>query len=353
MKNSESNQKTEEKHAFPVMDEIALENESCLRESKLAFLALEVDIKNYERRIAEEEEKRDPNRGIFHTLNDRLAHSETDRMRKELFEKKARLNELQESMTKLESKKRQLYEVRKALAVSIPQEENDTRKDRFDLRDQLLIAQENERSRIANELHDSSVQNLAALLHRVELVERFWDMDKERALIELIGIKEAIHITIKEIREVIYDLRPMDLTSLGLWMSVKSYLNQLQERYSIQIAFDIEEQLLEVCFDQNQELNIFRMIQESVINSVKHAKATLIRVKLYCENQYLLVSIVDDGEGISESEMNQTNKYGMQILRERAKFLSATMEIQTGKKGTELSFKIPTKQRNQEQETDR
>ena len=100
---------------YSVIDEIYLENEDRLRDAKLSQMLLQVDIKNCEQMIRQEEEKKDPNRNLFHTVDAHVFNSETDRMRKELFEKKEQLEKAEALITVLEDKKQRLHEVKKVL----------------------------------------------------------------------------------------------------------------------------------------------------------------------------------------------------------------------------------------------
>ena len=327
---------------YSIIDEIYLENEDQLREAKLAQMALQVEIRNNEQLLCEEEEKKDPNRGIFHAVEDHVFSSETDRIRKELFGKKEQLAELNQKVAELEDRKQRLHEIKKVLyAGSIEQEEVTEITDDRMKRSQLLRIQEQDRNRIAADLHDTTVQSMTALLHKVELIERFLDIDRTRAFVELSGMKDNIRNMIQEMREIIYDLRPMSLENLGLWMSVKEFLDLVQTRNQVQTQLDVDELSLRRKLDDETEINLFRMIQEAVNNSAKHAQASLIRVSATTEEEKLLVAVTDDGTGIKEEEQEAKRKFGIHILQERAHVLNAVLKIQSGKSGTRISIELP------------
>ena len=109
---------------YSVIDEIYLENEDKLRDAKLSQMLLQAEIKNCEQMIQQEEEKKDPNRNLFHTVEAHVFNSETDRMRKELFEKKEQLEKEEALITVLEDKKQRLHEVKKALYSDNIKKEN-------------------------------------------------------------------------------------------------------------------------------------------------------------------------------------------------------------------------------------
>lgn len=325
-----------------IIDEIYLENDDMLRDAKLAQMSLLVEIKNNEQMLSLEEEKKDPNRGIFHAVDEHVFNTETDRMRKELFEKKERLSELEEKIVVLEDRKQRLHEVKKLLFSDVLEREESTTillgKEKSL---QLLRIQEQDRNRIAADLHDSTVQSMTALLHKVELIERFLDIDRTRAFVELSGMKDTIRGMIQEMREIIYDLRPMSLENLGLWMSVKEFLDLVQTRNQVQIQLDVEEAAIALELDDETEINLFRMIQEAVNNSAKHAQASLICVSAVVDGDCLKIAISDDGIGIQEDRQDMNRSFGIRILQERANVLNAVLKISTGKSGTKIAIDLP------------
>lgn len=328
---------------YSIIDEIYLENEDKLRECKLAQVMLQVEIKNSETMLQQEEEKKDPNRGIFHTADEHVFNSETDRMRKELFAKKEELAALELKIACLEDRKQRMHEVKKALYSAVLNESAE--KEEVDSLQslRLLMIQEQDRNRIAADLHDSTVQSMTALVHKVELIEHLLDMDRTRAFVELSGMKDTIRGMIQEMREIIYDLRPMSLENLGLWMAIKEFLDLIQERHNIQTQFLIGDEVFRYVPDELVEINLFRMIQEAVNNSVKHANATLIAVDTDISAEWLTITVSDNGTGISEAEQQKDRSFGLKILRERAALMHASFGIQSDKGGTKIEIKIPLK----------
>lgn len=326
---------------YSIIDEIYLENEDKLRDAKLSQMLLQVEIKNSEQMLQLEEEKKDPNRNLFHTVDAHVFNSETDRMREELFEKKEQLEKEEALIAVLEDKKQRLHAVKKALYSDVLQKETIESVETTRLqKQQLLVLQEQDRNRIAADLHDSTVQSMTALLHKVELIERFLDIDRTRAFVELNGMKDNIRVMIQEMREIIYDLRPMSLENLGLWMSIKEYLDVIQERNGIQVQCRIEEEASALKLEDDIEINIFRMIQEAANNSAKHAQASLISVNI-SRKKDLVISITDDGIGMKESEAENDRKFGLSILQERAQIIGASLQLHSGQSGTEINIVLP------------
>jgi len=326
---------------YSIIDEIYLENEDRLRECKLTQVMLQVEIKNSETMLQQEEEKKDPNRGIFHTVDAHVFNSETDRMRKELFAKKEELAALEIELARLEEKKQRLHEVKKALYSDILKGTESNEEDDGLQSLRLIMIQEQERNRIAADLHDSTVQSMTALVHKVELVEKLLDIDRTRAFVELSGMKDTIRSMIQEMREIIYDLRPMSLENLGLWMAIKELLDLVQERQNIQTQFLFDDAVLQYEPNELVEINLFRMIQEAVNNSVKHANATVISVNVENNKEYLKITILDDGAGIREADKGKDRSFGLHILRERASIIHASFDIYSDKSGTKIEIKVP------------
>lgn len=324
-----------------IIDEIYLENEEKLRECKLSQVMLQVEIKNIETMLRQEEEKKDPNRGIFHTVDEHVFNSETDRMRKKLFQSKEELSAIEKEIACLEDRKQRLHEVQKTLYSDILKEEDKAKEIEGIQSLQLLMMQEQERNRIAADLHDSTVQSMTALVHKVELIERLLDMDRTRAFVELSGMKDTIRNMIQEMREIIYDLRPMSLENLGLWMAVKELLELVQERHNIQTQFFVSDDVLQYELSELIEINLFRMIQEAANNCVKHAKATLLTISAEINYGVLVVTISDDGIGIRETDQGKDRSFGLKILRERANIIHSVFDIHTEKNGTKIEIRVP------------
>lgn len=326
---------------YSIIDEIYLENEDRLRECKLEQVMLQVDIKNSVTMLQQEEEKKDPNRGIFHTVDSHVFDDETDRMRKALFIKKEQLAAVEVEIATLEDRKQRLHEVKKALYSDILLKDANVREDDNSQSLRLLMMQEQERNRIAADLHDSTVQSMTALVHKVELIEHLLDIDRTRAFVELSGMKDTVRSMIQEMREIIYDLRPMSLENLGLWMAAKEMLGLVQERHNIQTQFLADDSVLQYKPDELVEINLFRMIQEAVNNSVKHANATVITVAAEINNKSLFVTISDDGVGMCEADQKKDRSFGLHIMRERANIIHASFEIHSENGGTKVEVMIP------------
>lgn len=209
---------------------------------------------------------------------------------------------------------------------------------------QILQNQEFERKRIARELHDSTVQNLTSLIHKTELCSRYVDIDPIRTKLELEIMKKTLRTTINDMREMIFDLRPMSLDDLGIVPTVQRYIEQLMENSEINITFDYTED------DSNIysiiHLTLFRFIQEACNNVLKHAYAKNIKISLTNHKSEVHLIIEDDGigfnvESYTEKTLDNSN-FGLSIMKERVYLLSGQIHIESKKnRGTKISIIIP------------
>lgn len=212
----------------------------------------------------------------------------------------------------------------------------------------LLEIQEIERKRIARELHDSTVQNLTNLVHKTELCTKLVDLDPIRAKLELQTMINTIKTTINDMRNIIYDLRPMSLEDLGLVITVKRYIKQFIDSTKIKIVLNVENE--RQINSDIIDLTLFRIIQEACNNAMKHARATVIYIDLkYKENSIELI-IEDNGCGFEQHickeeqyvSNNSLSGFGLPMMKERVGLLSGKLEIVSAiNKGTKISVCVP------------
>lgn len=206
-----------------------------------------------------------------------------------------------------------------------------------DMEVKALAIQENERQRIANDLHDTTVQNLVHLIHSLELCSMFMDQDPVRAKLELESCSKNLKETIDGIRETIFNLRPMSFNDLGFKKGIDDFMNNMMIHYpSVRIEFEVDD------LGNNHDLNImvFRIIQECVTNSLKHSKSKdlILRVKRIDSTFDILVK--DSGIGFNPDEV-RSNHFGMVILEDRVNMVNGTLNIHSDSSGTEIHIVIP------------
>lgn len=208
----------------------------------------------------------------------------------------------------------------------------------------IIEAQEEERKRISRELHDGPAQMLANILLRSELVVRaFKDKSMEKAQDEINSVRRLIRSSLHEVRHIIYDLRPMALDDLGLMPTLKKYISTAVDYHQINIEFTAigEERRL----SQKYEIALFRLVQESLQNAIKHAEASLIKVKVEIGEQTLAIVVDDNGKGF-DKEAILDNSFGIMGMKERVQMLDGKIAIQSKEgKGTKVLINVPYEQK--------
>lgn len=205
----------------------------------------------------------------------------------------------------------------------------------------ILKIQEEERQRIAMELHDTSLQNLAHVIHQIELANMYMDRDIVKAKLELAEVKQNIKIVIQEIRDSIFDLRPMSFEDLGIVETIQRFIEHVNKNHLFRIYTDIEN------IDTSYYIiltNVYRIIQECISNAVKHSGGDEIHLKCFSENETCYIEIEDNGKGFMDgkSEMDDQKHFGLSMVKERVEILGGEINISSViDKGTKISVKIP------------
>lgn len=207
--------------------------------------------------------------------------------------------------------------------------------------DLVFKIQELDRRRIARDLHDTSLQNLAHIVHKLELASMYIDKDIIQAKLEIASISQNINSIIDEIRNIIFDLRPMSFDDLGLKETIEDMLEKLKKHFDIIVTSDIDP----ICLEEEYMLGIFRIIQEALMNACKHSKAKHLWVKLKENENEIDLEVKDDGIGFEvDAACNKEKHFGIYIMKERIEILSGKLKIiSEQKKGTKIVVKIPKK----------
>ncbi|WP_258921850.1 sensor histidine kinase [Heyndrickxia coagulans] len=212
-------------------------------------------------------------------------------------------------------------------------------KQEFGLR--VIEAQEEERKRISREIHDGPAQMLANMLLRSDLVEKIYhENGMEEAIAEMRTLKELVRDSLKEVRRIIYDLRPMALDDLGLIPTLKKYLSTI-ENYKGSPVITYRHLGEERRLPTNYEIALFRLIQESVQNALKHAKATEIQVKSELRKNSFIATVKDNGVGFDVRSIRE-GAFGIVGMRERVSLLNGEISIHSKRgAGTLVIIQIP------------
>jgi two-component system, NarL family, sensor histidine kinase DegS len=205
----------------------------------------------------------------------------------------------------------------------------------------IIEAQEEERKRLSREIHDGPAQMLANVMMRSELIERiFRERTADEAFEEMKNFRKMVRLALYEVRRIIYDLRPMALDDLGLIPTLKKYL-QTTEEYHKDIKISFTNFGLDQRMPTKYEVSLFRLIQEAVHNSIKHAEAKVIEVKINVQPKMITVLIKDDGKGFNIDEV-QHQSFGIIGMKERVDLVDGEINFDSKVgQGTIVYIKIP------------
>ncbi len=213
-------------------------------------------------------------------------------------------------------------------------------------RDRIIEAQEEARKKLARDLHDGPTQSVSAIAMRVNLAQRTMVKDPKAAYEELSRIEDLARRTTKEIRHMLFTLRPLTLETQGLVAALQAMAGKMKETYSQNVLINIDEGLLDQ-LELSKQGVIFYIVEEAVNNARKHAKAAHIGVRLRSlEEGLALLEILDDGVGFDMEAVNRTydnrGSLGMVNLRERTELVNGLLHIQSAPgKGTRVQVFIP------------
>ncbi|MGQ9556949.1 MAG: sensor histidine kinase [Desulfurispora sp.] len=207
----------------------------------------------------------------------------------------------------------------------------------------IILAQEEERKRVAREIHDGPAQSLANIVMRAEFCLKLLELNPELVRNELTALQSLVRQSLQDVRKIIFDLRPMVLDDLGLVPAVKRYLEEFKTRDNINYEFVLRGQ--ERRLETTLEVAVFRIIQEALNNIKKHAGASFVLVKLELAQSRINVSVKDNGCGFTPETVlprPDGSGFGLRGIRERLQLLNGGISIHSAPgKGTELSFWVP------------
>jgi signal transduction histidine kinase len=221
----------------------------------------------------------------------------------------------------------------------------------MDEKERIVDVEEDARKKLARDLHDGPTQSIAAIAMRLNYTRTLLAKEKDvkKTAEELERIEELARRTTKEIRHMLFTLRPLILETQGLQAALEQYISKLAETDStpihLQAAPDIDEWL-----DQNMQGVIFYIVEEAIGNARKHAKADNIWVRLQRKDGAFVIEVTDDGKGFDVEEMqmgyDERGSLGMINIRERAELIGGKVKVASALgKGTCISLTVPLDRR--------
>jgi signal transduction histidine kinase len=215
-------------------------------------------------------------------------------------------------------------------------------------KERMVEIHEEARKKLARDLHDGPTQSVAAIAMRINITRRMMTKDVKSAADELAKLEELAQRTTKEIRHMLFTLRPLILESQGLVAALQSMSDKMMETYGQKVTLSIDERVTSQ-LEMGKQGVIFYIIEEAVNNARKHASAPVIAVSLkLMEAGIALLEIADNGMGFDVKAVTEaydkrtSSSLGMVNLRERSELVNGLLQIESRpRKGTKVQVYIP------------
>lgn len=211
-----------------------------------------------------------------------------------------------------------------------------------DFHERVLQAYEQERIRLAREIHDGPAQVMANAIFEMEFVERVAERDPSALGEQLARLKAEMRDGLSEVRRFIFDLRPPALAEKGLFGALRDYLLEFEKHFGIAVEADLPN--LQQRPPASKETAIFRIVQEALQNVQKHGGATRVVVRGELKGHLLRLCVEDNGRGFAMSEVatRRTRSLGLISMRERAELIDAQLDIRSAPgAGTRVCLAVP------------
>jgi len=337
------------------LQESALEESDCLLAEKKE---LEYLKRQQEFAIEERRKKKIPNISMFSPLTTEESETEDILCRDELQKIYEKLLDAEKRWEKQKSIC-QLFERLKAFFSEIEKQSECKSVENNNLIDystKLLETQEMDRNRISRDLHDSTVQSLTSLSHKMEYCSKMVDRDPVKVKLELQTMIDLNKEIINDMREIIYDLRPMSLNNIGLVSTLEAYCMHLRRNDNLDVVLKVEGQ--DQGLSSIARVTLYRIIQEACNNIIRHANANGIYIKISFLEHNIELDIEDNGIGFDLDEVEARVKedflhgFGLSTMRERARLLSGSFTIDTKPgAGTKIHVFVPVNYTSRKEES--
>ena len=206
----------------------------------------------------------------------------------------------------------------------------------------ILAAQEDERKRIARELHDETAQALTTLLIRLRMLEKARDADELHAQIQ--ELRDLTHGTLEGVRKLAVELRPTTLDNLGLVAALEAYTETYGSRLPLHVTFAADGFEGSDRLSPEVELVLYRVVQEALTNTAKHADARSVSVRLARTQAAVTATVIDDGTGFNVEEVMRSRERGLGLfgMQERLALVEGEFTIDSKPRaGTRVMACVP------------
>ncbi len=345
-----------------MLDFILKQQESALQYSDQLLSRkkeLEYKKKHQEFVLEERNKKRIPNISMFSPLDtedvyeqDVVCKDELEELTLQLSDAEAAWEQQKKVCQSFEQLKKFFYRMEQELQSKANTDCNEL----IDYSTKILETQEMDRNRISRDLHDSAVQSLTSLVHKTEYCSKMVDKDPVRVKLELQSMIDLNKEIINDMREIIYDLRPMSLNNIGLISTIQAYCLHLRRYANLDVVLNVVGK--EKGLNSIVSVTLYRIIQEACNNAIRHAKAKKVIIRISYMNHSIELDIEDNGFGFDvekvESESLQRDElhgFGLSTMKERARLLSGSFIINSKPgAGTKIHLVVPVKYTSGEEE---
>ncbi|HEY73351.1 MAG: hypothetical protein DRJ03_20535 [Chloroflexi bacterium] len=218
-------------------------------------------------------------------------------------------------------------------------------------KERIVEVEEDARKKLARDLHDGPTQSIAAIAMRLNYAQMLLEKEKdiEQTIEELARTEDLARRTTKEIRHMLFTLRPLILESQGLQAALEQYINKLSETDDLPIRLDAMPEA-DKLLDKNAQGVIFYIIDEAIGNARKHAQAKNVQVRLYLQDNTFIAEVADNGRGFNvdrvQMRYDERGSLGMVNMYERAELVGGQLAI-TSKpgQGTRVTLSVPLQER--------
>ncbi|MEO7886884.1 MAG: PAS domain-containing sensor histidine kinase [Polaromonas sp.] len=198
---------------------------------------------------------------------------------------------------------------------------------------------ESEKTRIARELHDELAQSLTAIKMDATWIRAALPQGSDFVKAKLDDMLELLDTTVAATRRIASDLRPLLLDDLGLVPAIQWLTHNFSQRHGVPCRLSLDE---DVELGEPYATAVFRIVQESLVNVAKHAGASQVHVRIDKTDAAVILEVADDGAGFAPDAPRKPNSLGLMGLRERARLLQGTVDIDTAPgRGTRVRVNIP------------
>jgi len=217
--------------------------------------------------------------------------------------------------------------------------------DLLDEKNRIIQVEEEARKQLSRDLHDGPVQDVSSIAMRTNYVRRLLERDPEQVLPELQHIEDIARQTVKQMRQMLFTLRPLILESQGLGPALEELAKKMKETHNQNVILQVEPGI-ERYIDSNDQTVLFNIVDEAVNNARKHAVAEHIWVRLARRDTYLWLEVQDDGvgfdQGAVDANYDKRGSLGMINLRERSELLNGNLSIESAEgRGTKITMIAP------------